>query len=374
MYWQQIIMQKLTALWLSKNSISIKNQKKKIMKTKFIVSIVILSAVVFTACKKKKEDVITPPVAAKKVYVAGYEENSSGTYVGRYWVDTSASIVSVANADVEIMDIEVVGSDRYIYGEVSPNSGPTKYTIWKNGTVLYEIPYNSAFVPTRMAVSGTDIYLCGNSETTTSPTTRPAIWKNGTVTVLSQGYNFAYLSCIYLQGSNVYTAGIEYSSTNAYFSYWANGTRQSYSGERGIKAITASGTDVYISSSDENNKPAYWKNGTKVVLPVGATSNGVCYDVKVIGADVYACGIEYVSGLSQATYWKNGIKTTLAAINSSYSADAYCLEVDGNDVYVGGAAERNANGDYSAVVWKNGVLTNLTPASSDGLVTSVKVR
>jgi hypothetical protein len=344
------------------------------MKTKSILSIILLSAVVFAACKKKKEDVITPPVAAKKVYVAGYEENSIGTSVGRYWVDTSSSVISIANADVTLFDIEVVGNDRYIFGEVNANS-TTKYTIWKNGTVLYEIPYNRAFVPTRMAVSGTDIYLCGNAESVTSPTLRPAIWKNGTVTTLSQEYELAYLSCIYVQGNSVYTAGSEFSSNNVYFSYWANGTRQAFSGENGVSAITVSGTDVYFSSSDGNSKPAYWKNGTKVVLPVDATSRGRCYDIKVIGTDVYACGAEFISGgVSQPTYWKNGVKTTLALINSSYSAEAYCLEVDGNDVYIGGAGERNNNSDYSAVLWKNGVLTNLTPASSYAEVSSIKVR
>jgi hypothetical protein len=345
------------------------------MKTKSVLSIILLSAVVFTACKKKNEDVSTPPVAAKKVYVAGYEENSSGAYVGRYWVDTSSSVISVANADVELIDIEVVGNDRYMFGEVNPNIGSTKYTIWKNGTVLYEIPYNRAFVPTRMAVSGTDIYLCGNAESTTSPTLRPAIWKNGTVTTLSQGYELAYLSCIYVQGNTVYTAGSEFSSNQVYFSYWANGTRQAFSGENGVSAITVSGTDVYISSSDENGKPAYWKNGTKVVLPVGATSTGRCYDINVIGADVYACGAEYLSGGERlATFWKNGVKTTLPAINSSFRAEANCLEVDGNDVYIGGNAQRNTSFDYSAVLWKNGVLVNLTPASIDAEVSSIKVR
>lgn len=345
------------------------------MKTKSILSILLFSAVAFTACKKKKEDIVTPPVAPKKVYIAGYEESSSGNYVGRYWVDTSSSVISIANADVELIDIEVVGNDRYMFGEVNPNIGSTKYIIWKNGSVLYDIPYDRAFVPTRMAVSGTDIYLCGNAERATAPTQRPAIWKNGIVTELPQGYSLAFLNCIYVVGSTVYTAGIEYSNTQYYVSVWANGTRQVLSGARGVKAVTASGTDVYVCGSDDNDKPAYWKNGTKTVLPVDVTATGFCYDIKIVGTDVYVCGGEYLSGNNvKAVYWKNGVKTTLAASNASYWTEAYSLDVDGNNIYVCGTAQTNANSDFSAVIWKNGVLTNLTPSSSYAEVSSIKVR
>ena len=313
------------------------------MNTRSILSIVISGAVLFASCKKKNEDVITPPVAAKKVYVAGYEENSSGTFLGRYWVDTSASVIAVANADVELMDIEVVGNDRYMFGEVNPNSGSTKYTIWKNGTVLYEIPYNREFVPTRMAVSGSDVYLCGNSESTTSLTVRPAIWKNGTVTLLSQGYNFAYLSCIYVQGSNIYAAGAEYSSNQAYFSYWANGTRQAVSGEINIAAITVSGTDVYFSSYDGNGKPAYWKNGTKVVLPVDATSRGSCNDIKVIGTDVYACGVAWTN-VSPRCASADNISPVCLVSKKPASMQAFCYGAGAAGVDEGGAGWGTASG------------------------------
>jgi hypothetical protein len=345
------------------------------MKTKLILT-VIICAVAFAACKKKKEDVPSVTPVAKKVYVAGYEENSIGTYIGRYWVDTSASVISVANADVELIDIEVVGTDRFIFGEVNPNSGPTKYTVWKNGTVLYEIPYNRSFVPTRMAVSGSDVYLCGNSENTATNGLRPAIWKNGTVSILSQGYNLAYLSCIYVVGSTVYTAGLEYSSTQAFISVWANGTRQVLAtNETAPSSITVSGTDVYVTGTD-GSKPAYWKNGTKILLSVvSAAAGGYCSSIVVSGNDVYACGYENTSSdPDRAVYWKNGVRTALTSIGASFESYANNMEVDGNDVYVCGTAERNSNGDYSAVLWKNGVLTNLTPASTYAEVSSIKIR
>lgn len=346
------------------------------MKTKEIVSLIISAAVAFTACKKKKEDVPGNQPVAKKVYVAGYEENSSGTYIGRFWVDTSATVISEANGDVELIDIEVVGNDRYVFGETNMYSGPTKYTVWKNGTVLYEIPYNRAFVPTRMAVSGSDVYLCGTSENTTTNTLRPAIWKNGTVSILSQGYNLAYLSCIYVVGSIVYTAGLEYSSTQAFISVWANGTRQVLAtNENPPSSITVSGTDVYVAGSDAS-KPAYWKNGTKNLLPVVSNNGrGDCSSLIIAGNDVYACGYEGSSSDPyRAVYWKNGVKTYLPPINAAYESYAYNMEIDGNDVYVCGSAERNSNGDYSAVLWKNGVLTNLTPSSVSAEAVTVKVR
>jgi uncharacterized lipoprotein YbaY len=345
------------------------------MKTKLILTVIISAAVAFAACKKKKEDVPQVTPVAKKVYVAGYEESSSGNVLGRYWVDTSATVISEANGDVELIDIEVVGNDRYVFGETNMYSGPAKFTVWKNGTVMYEIPYNRAFVPTRMAVSGTDVYLCGNAERTTAPTLRPAIWKNGIVTELPQGYSLAYLNSIYVSGNTVYAAGLEYSSNQTYYSVWANGTRQVLNGAKGVSNVTVSGSDVYVAGGDDNNKPAYWKNGTKVVLPVDATSNGWCAAIKVVGTDVYACGGEYLPGnLQQAVYWKNGVKTTLASINASYWAEAYSLDVDGANVYICGRVQRNGNSDFSAALWKNNVLTNLTPAADYAEASSVIVR
>jgi hypothetical protein len=345
------------------------------MKTKLILT-VIICAVAFAACKKKKEDVPGNQPVAKKVYVAGQEENSSGTTFGRFWVDTLSNSISVSNGDVYMIDLEVVGNDRYLFGEVDANGVATKYTIWKNGTIIYEIPYNRTFVPTRMAVSGTDIYLCGNSENTATNALRPAIWKNGTVSILSQGYNLAYLSCIYVVGSTVYTAGLEYTSTQAFMSVWSNGTRQVLlSTENAPSSITVSGTDVYVTGTD-GSKPAYWKNGTKNLLPVVSSNGwGECSSLIIAGNDVYACGYEGSSSSPQrAVYWKNGVKNYLTPIGASYESEAYSIEVDGNDLYVCGSAERNSNGDYSAVLWKNGVLTNLTPSSVDGEAISVKVR
>jgi hypothetical protein len=349
------------------------------MKTKLILT-VIICAVAFTACKKKKEDVPAVTPVTKKVYVVGYDENNAGTRTGRFWIDTSANSLAVNNADVELEDIAVVGNDRYIFGQVDPHaSGSTsKFIIWKNGTILHEIPYDNSFIPERMAVSGTDVYLCGYRYLPTTNTSQPALWKNGTVSILSQGYTNASLSRIYVAGSTVYAAGYEYSSgaNQYYFSVWTNGTRQViHTGGGGVLGITVSGTDVYVVGADNNSNPVYWKNGTKVTLPVTAGATGIATGIVIEGTDVYASGDEYEPGLpSKPLYWKNGVKTNLSTGNTSYNGYTTGVAVDGTNVYVCGSADRNSNGDYSAVIWKNGVLNNLTPSSYEAYANTVIIK
>jgi hypothetical protein len=348
------------------------------MNTKSVLSIIIVIAVLIASCKKKKEDVtVNPPPAVKKVYVTGYEQNSSGFYIGKYWVDSIATMLAVAGSDVTLTDVEVSGSDVYILGIVDPqSSGTRKYTIWKNGTIIYDNIAANNFRPftKSIIVKGSDIYVCGESTSSTAPIQRPAYWKNGTVTILPQSLSYSYATDIFVDGSNVYVLGRDYSPTQEAIVVWTNGTREVINGCIDAESIIASGTDVYVAGADNNSKPAYWKNGVKTLLPIPASSEASCSDIKVNGTDIYVSGTEFLSsGQGLAVYWKNGTKISLPVI-SNFNTEAYSMDVEGNNIYVCGYAERNSNGDYSAVVWKNGVLVNLTPSSLFAEALSVKVR
>ena len=68
--------------------------------------------------------------------------------------------------------------------------------------------------------------------------------------------------------------------------------------------------------------------------------------IAVSGSDVYIAGAVFGSdGALHATYWKNGVPTTL---DQKYSV-ATAITVSGSDVYVAG----NRSVD-SALYWKNG--------------------
>lgn len=348
------------------------------MYTKSFLSIVLTVGLLVASCKKKKEDVITLPPVAKKVYAAGYEANSAGFYVGKYWVDTTSITIAVPGSDVVLYDIEVSGTDVYVLGVVDPQSnGPRKYSIWKNGTVLHDNVAASDFRPftKSMVISGSDIYLCGESYSTTAPIQRPAVWKNGIVTVLPQNLSYSYATNIFVEGSNVFVLGKDYSSTQESVVVWKNGVREVVSTCENGQSIFVLGTDVYVAGTDLDSKPAYWKNGVKTLLPLSSTSGADCHGIKVVGSDVYVSGTESLqTGYNVAVYWKNGNKTTIQPLSPTLNAESFGIDVDDNNVYLCGYVERNNAGDFSAAYWKNGVLTNLTPTSSSAELYAILVK
>ncbi len=348
------------------------------MNTRSILAIVISGALLFASCKKKKDDMPGLPPVAKKVYAVGYEESSAGYYIGKYWVDTTATTISVSGSDVILYDIEVVGTDIYVFGQVDPQgSGVRKMSIWKNGVVLFDNVAVNNFSPLRktMVVNGSDIYLCGQTYTSSSAPQQPSVWKNGTVTILPYSLTYSYATNIFVEGSNVYVLGRDYNSTQENIVVWKNGVREVLAECEQGQAIFIAGTDVYVAGNDINSKPAYWKNGVKTLLPIPSTSEAECSGIKVVGTDVYVSGNESIqNGTDIVVYWKNGIKTTLQTASANFNAESYGIEIDENNVYVYGYVERNSNGDYCAAYWKNGTLTNLTPTSTSAELYSILVK
>jgi len=105
--------------------------------------------------------------------------------------------------------------------------------------------------------------------------------------------------------------------------------------------------------------PKYWVNGTEVSLLDASINSGSANSIFVIGSDVYVAGscnqkISSSQYQNVACYWKNGQKIILSTVNSSTLVGANCIYVVGNDVYVVGYEGNNA------ILWKNGVATNLS--------------
>lgn len=115
--------------------------------------------------------------------------------------------------------------------------------------------------------------------------------------------------------------------------------------------------DVYVAGSeyvDGVEQATYWKNGVAHHLTSGTTS-ARAYKVIVRGADVYVL-VEV--GYRAIKYWKNDEEHL---IYSQDNADVYARDMfvsDNGDVYIAGASTEK-NGNLGAKYWKNGVMTKL---------------
>ncbi len=101
----------------------------------------------------------------------------------------------------------------------------------------------------------------------------------------------------------------------------------------GTTTGTPGTTDVYVAGYELNSKneeiPVYWKNGTEVKLPSGASTKCMAKAIFVSGNDVYVAG--YTG--SQACYWKNGVLVSLPSQLDTLQATS--IHVNNGNVYVG---------------------------------------
>lgn len=344
------------------------------MKKNYLLLAALIS-IAFLSCKKNDSGTSAPAVT-KKIYVAGYEENNSGEGFGRYWKDTNSYTISSLPDYVEIRDIDVSASDIYTMGEVELEAGGNKTVIWKNGISIYDIP-QTTFIPYEMVVIGTDVYLAGSVNGNTAPYLRPAYWKNGVITTLSQTSDYASAISIHIDGNDIYASGWDLTANNTQYQakYWKNGVAQTIADCPRLHDITTSGSDIYVAGYDFTYKPAYWKNGAKVSLPVASGAGGEAIRIKLNGNDVYVCGSEEITGQPQkAILWKNGIQQPLDGTANAYTV-ANDMDIDGSNIYLCGA-HYGSNNQYRAVYWKNGSIhyLNNNPNTNYAEATAIRVK
>jgi hypothetical protein len=325
---------------------------------------VLLLTIIITSCNKKDQ-----PAAGPKLYMMSIEVNSvnNNNFIRYIANGVERTIADGVTETAFGEDMEVVGADVYVLASRTVvSTGVQSHVVYKNGVAIYTIPFSNNFSPNCLAVSGSDVYLAGTGDPTSSGY-KIKLWKNGTLTDITNGSLTARAYDMQVVGTDVYIAGYEVNPSVFYYQakYWKNGTpvvlsagtSQETTGE--LHRILVKGIDVYCSGMIDY-RPTQWKNGTATQLN---PNYGTCYGIAVAGSDIYAAGtVQNSGGRYHAAYWKNGTQVTLSDSTSAPNgASVFGIGTDGTDVYVIGSVSATG-GSYKGVYWKNGT-RNTLPAS-----------
>ena len=260
--------------------------------------------------------------------------------------------------------------DVYVAG-YEDNSSSRSAILWKNGVAT--VLGTNIGIAKSVYVAGNDVYVGGSEIINNGPAgaVRYAIlWKNGVATTL--GIDFSEVYAVFVSGSDVYAAGYESVGTANAATLWKNGIATHLS--NGINnavatAVFIEGPDVYIAGSDDSGSKL-WKNG--IATPInGVDAPNAIY---VSGNDIYIAGHSNNGTQDIAVIWKNGVSTNLT--NGNNYADAKSVFVAGTDVYVTGFETTGPPmNDIVAKIWKNGtpIILNSTDAQGNAITVSDEV-
>lgn len=209
-------------------------------------------------------------VNGSDVYVAGYENNNNWP-VAKYWKNGVGVSLTGGTMDDNGMaySIYVDGSDVYVAGYTN-NQGPV---YWKNGVAVPLLDSNyDGGVAHSIFVVNKNVYVAGNQGSKVNGVPLATYWFNGISTVLPDYYHQAYGNSIYVNGNDVYVAGIEYGYA-PFAIYWRNGIAfplTDGSNSADANSICVNGNDVYVTGNKSNSmgysQPIYWKNGSEITL------------------------------------------------------------------------------------------------------------
>jgi hypothetical protein len=132
-----------------------------------------------------------------------------------------------------------------------------------------------------------------------------------------------------------------------------------------VNPTTQNSVNVYV-AGQKNEQACYWKNNQLVMLDSGTFSGTQSIKIIESNGDVYVLGRAYPSGGSNygaSLLWKNGVLTNLSTlyfnqtINNALIIDD--VDVVGNNVYLVGYIKDWNTGDFSLKTWKNNIATDL---------------
>jgi hypothetical protein len=310
------------------------------------------------SCKKQN----SKPNNGPDIYVAGtisYPYNNPAS-IAVYCKNNIAHKLTGQSAGA--IDMLLNDTDLYVAGySLQPSNSMISAIYWKNG-VPFTMGANDG--ATAIALNGNNLYVAFTGASVHG-FDQPYYWQNGTFNPLTDGAAEAFTKGMLVNGSDIYVTGASANNygddDNIEATYWKNGVitklvNSTYASSM-ANAITIQGTDVYVAGyvyAADGYEVVYWKNGTMVKLAANS-EGGNAFAIAVQDTNVYVAG--YLN--QKATYWKNGIQTSLS--NGSINS----IAISGSDVYFAG------NDNLHACYWKNGTEVQMTSLNGNSIYSTL---
>jgi len=320
----------------------------------------------------KSETSSLTPQSTVDIYISGTTRAANGNSVAAYWKNGVETKLTDSAVNSEGHDIAVNGSNVYIVGDIQNNLSVYNAAYWKNGT-LTRLPNNgdvNISGASQIKLQGNDVHIAGNVGNNAGDI-EAAYWKNDALTILPSKFSGSVGNALAINGNDIYIVGctkFDNNITNQLWvaSYWKNGGSPTIlldnpvPIESDIYAVGLNGADLYtagyVIQGPGHYKATYWKNGVATSLTDGP-SGQVVTAIAFQGSDVYMSGSTIYNGHNVATFWKNGLATILT--DGSSNSNASDIIVDGPDIYIAGVT--NTNDAYGTLTyWKNGIPTYLS--------------
>ena len=287
------------------------------------------------------------------------------------WIKGWPKPITDGVTDAIATSIFISGDDVFIAGyeyEWDTYHGfyyfPNKAIVWKNGVAqpltqgTHEAGAFSIFIWEQ------DVYVAGYESNGVNLVAK--VWKNGVPANLSDGSIDTYVTSMFVSDGDVYVVGYEYLAGYVEKAIlWKNGVPQQLGGEAiytSANSVFVSGMDVYVAGRSEKGA-IIWKNGEAQQL--SDRKNSWASSIFVESENIYISGSELTElgdnsyGASKAVIWKNGVQTDLTS--GEKNAGTTSITVYGDDVYMTGYIGENA------VIWKNGIAKSLGVGSAKGI-------
>jgi hypothetical protein len=293
----------------------------------------------------------------------GYSTDTASLIRACYWKNGILYPTAPANSQTYFYGIAIAANgDVYTCGSGGTGSASDPYYAGYcvNGgspTILTGIPGGKGSEALAIAISGSNVYICGYS-LDSSGVAVPGYWINGTWTELppyATGFD-GMAEAITISDGDVYIGGYSCNSSKQEIpGYWLNGfwvgPTKTLSNDYEISALSVDGSNTYlVFDSYPSTSPKTCGLTTDItsdtawvtLKALDGTRNSIALGSALQGSAIYICGYSVnSSGVSVPVYWF-GTGTTISdpvqlpMLNPAKAGSATCITASGGDAYIGG--------------------------------------